>query len=428
MGYFAMPKLALSELFVFLIQILVLLGFAKATGELFKKLKQPAVIGEIIAGIILGPTVFGTLFPNTFQWLFTKSGGAGIALDGLIFISALFLLFVVGLEIDIDLIKKQGKAVLFLSTLGIIVPLVIGAGLGFVLHPSFDLTVSRGVFALFLGSALAISSLPVIARTLLDLNILKTRIGSLIIAVAIINDVASWILYTVALSLSRNGEQHVPIWVTVIATFALAVLSATWLKRKADKLFGKIENSFQSAGAIMGASIVGMLIASLITEYIGIHAFFGAFFMGMVLAGSAYFRKDAKESLEIVTSHIFSPLFFVSVGLKVNFLKSFNLKVVLIVLVAAYLTKIIAALIGGHLAKLSRSESWAVGWGIAARGGMEIILAILALQAGLINEVLLEALVIMAVVTALTGVFVKSYIAESLEPGLSMPCFPKISP
>ncbi|TAN57675.1 cation:proton antiporter [Patescibacteria group bacterium] len=410
-----MPKLSSSEAFIFIIQILVLLGSAKAAGELFKKIKQPAVIGEILAGIILGPTVFGALMPQSFDWLFQSAKGASLSLDGFILLSAIFLLFAVGLEIDIETIKKQGRAVGWMSSLGILIPLAIGAGTGWLIYPMVDLPVSREVFSLFMGAALSISALPVIARVLMDLGLLKSKIGSLIIAAATINDVVGWLIFTIALSMAGGESAHLNIWATIILTIILAVLSVTLLKKAVNFILGIISKNFSGNGAIFGTSIVLMLVFSLITEYIGIHAVFGAFLVGVAIAGSKYFNKEVKESIGNFTANILAPMFFVSVGLKVNFLKSFDWKIVLIVIAAAYISKILAGIIGGRLAKISQKEGLAVGLGIAARGGMGIILAILALNAHLVNEVLFEALVIMAVVTCVSAVLIKPLLTKSIN-------------
>lgn len=410
-----MPKLSSSEAFVFIVQILVLLGCAKAFGELFKKIKQPAVIGEILAGIIIGPTVFGSLFPQSFEWLFQSAKGATLSLDGFILISAIFLLFAVGLEIDIETIKKQGRAVGWVSSLGILIPLAIGAGTGWLIYSMVDLPISREIFSLFMGAALSISALPVIARVLMDLGLLKGKIGSLIIAAATINDVVGWLIFTVALSLAGGESAHLNIWITVILTIVMAVLSVTFFKKAINYILKLVSEKFPGNGAIFGTSIAFMLVFSLITEYIGIHAVFGAFLVGVAIAGSKFFNKEVKESIEHFTANILAPMFFVSVGLKVNFLKSFDWKIVLMILAAAYASKILAGIIGGRFAKISQKESLAVGLGIAARGGMGIILAILALNAHLVNEVIFEALVIMAVITCVSAVFIKPLLAKSAD-------------
>lgn len=406
-----MPKLAPHDLFIFMMQLGLLIGLAKLLGEAAKKMKQPAVIGEILAGIILGPTILGSIAPALFNGLFFAAPHATYALDGFVFLSVLFLLFVVGLEIDIDMIKKQGKAVGWISALGIIIPFLVGFGTGWLMHPMLGISLSQTVFAIFLGAALSVSALPVIARVLLDLNMLKTPVGNLIVAVATINDLVGWLLFTLALSLSGLGGEG-NIWVTVLLTLVLVISTVTWFKKLLCWVMNKAQKAF-GMGGIFVVALVAMLGASMLTEHIGIHAVFGAFMVGIALATSKEFVHEARESIHLMTSHLFAPLFFAAVGLKVNFLLSFDIRVVAIIIAVAYVSKLFAAWLGGKFAKISSAHAWAVGWGIAARGGMGIILAIIAYDAKLINEVLFEALVIMALVTSITSGRVKKVNVDS---------------
>jgi len=413
-----MPKLVAENIPLFLIQLIVLIGFSKIGGEFARKLKQPAVIGELVAGLLLGPTVLGMISPETFSWLFLNTGDAGIALDSVVFLSSLFLLFYVGLEIEVDTIAKQGKSVAWLSLFGILIPLVMGAGAGWMLYPYLGLTITREIFALFLGAAMSISALPVIARILIDLNIFKTKIGSLIVAVATVNDVVGWLLFTVALSVSGvAGHGSHPLWVTIAATLALSILSVTVLRTIMNKLLDGVAHILPGHGGVFGVTLMMMFTFSLLTEIIGIHAVFGAFLLGIAVNGSPRFAKEMRESVHMFTSHWLAPVFFAAVGLKVNFFLSFDLFVVAAVLVVAYITKLLAGIIGGKLSGLTSKESFAIGLGIAARGGMGIILATISLDSGLINEVTFEALVIMAIVTSMTAGFIKPLLGSvSLTP------------
>lgn len=406
-----MPKLTTAEVFLFLVQFIALLGFAKLFGELAKKFKLPAVIGEIFGGIILGPTILGTLFPGAFKWLFFSATGATVALDGLILLAMIFLLFVVGLEIDVESIKRQKKAVGSIGVLGIIIPLVVGSGAGWLLYSFLDLPISQGVFAIFFGAALSISALPVIARVLMDLDLLKTKIGNLIVAIATINDVVGWLLFTLALSLSGLSAQHVNIGLTIVLTLVLAVLSVTLFRTGMNWLLGKVNKVFNNTqGAVLGTTLVIMMLASLLTEHIGVHAVFGAFLIGIAVTDSKHFTHQMKEHIHQFTTHILAPLFFAAVGLKVNFFADFNFMIVMVTLILAYVTKMAAGLWGGKIAGLTRKESIAAGLGISARGGMGVILAIIAFNSGLINGVVFEALVIMALVTSVSAALIKRYV------------------
>lgn len=400
------------QLMIFLIQIICLLGLARFLGELMKKLKMPTVLGELLAGVLLGPTILGTFAPHAFDWLFHLPINAALALDGLMSLSVIFLLFVVGMEIEVKEIAKQGKAVSWLGSLGVIVPGIIGAAVGWLIYEMSGVTVSQPLFAAFLGAALSISALPVIARILLDLKLLKTPLGNLTIAVSTINDAVGWMLFIVVLSLSGLAHQNVSIGVSLGFTLGLGILAVTLLPKIFDFILGFVARRL-SPGGVIGFAVVMMLVLALVTEYVGIHAVFGAFAAGIAVSESKHFTHEMKHSIMEFTSHILAPLFFAAVGLKVNFFQSFDLTMVIIILAAAYVSKMLAGWLGGRLSGLSFRESTAVGLGIAARGGMGIILASIALESRFITPALFTALVVMAIVTSVTAGFIKSVLKPS---------------
>jgi Kef-type K+ transport system membrane component KefB len=402
-----MQKLIPIQLMIFLIQIICLLGLARLFGEVVKKFGVPIVLGELLAGVILGPTVLGTLAPDIFVSLFHLPIDAGMALDGLMSLSVIFLLFVVGMEIELKEISKQGKAVVWVGLSGIVIPLLIGAGIGWLIYDLSGVTVSVLLFTLFMGAALSISALPVIARILLDLQLLKTPLGNLTIAVATINDAVGWMVFIVVLSLSGLTHQNVNVAVSLGFTIGLGLLVVTALPRIMDKILGFVARKL-SPGGIIGTAVVIMLVLSVITEFVGIHAVFGAFATGIGVSQSKYFTSEVRRSITEFTSHILAPLFFAAVGLKVNFFDSFNLYLVFIILLAAYISKMLAGWLGGYFSHLSFRESTVVGFGIAARGGMGIILATIVLEAKFISPAIFTALVIMSIITSLTAGFIKS--------------------
>lgn len=408
-----MPKLSPIGIPILILQLVVLYTSAKIFGELLKKIGQPAVVGEILAGIIVGPTVLGAIFPSTFEWLFLSAKSASLALDGIVLIAIIFLLFIVGLEVDLPTIAKQGKSVILISILGLLIPATLGGLCGWLLYNVQSLSISRGVFALFMGAAMSISALPVIAKVLLDLNLLKTNIGCLIIAVAMINDIAGWLLFTIVLGVAGLSYEQPNVWLSVVVILLLASLSVTWLKRVFDGLLQRIHYLFRTEWAVIGAVVMLMLIASLVTEKVGGHALFGAFLVGIALSSSSFFTRKARKVIVFPTLHFFAPVFFATVGLKVNFLQNFNWMIVLVLLVIAYTGKILAAMIGGKFTHISPRESLVIGLGIAARGGMGIILATIAYDVKIINDSIFTGLIIMAVITSMTTGFIRNLLPSS---------------
>lgn len=403
-----MQKLIPLQLMIFLIQIICLLGLARICGEIVKKFGMPVVLGELMAGIILGPTVLGMLAPHLFSALFYLPIDAGLALDGLMSLSVIFLLFVVGMEIELPEIARQSRAALWCGALGIIIPSLMGAWVGWLMYGISGVTVSRPLFATFMGSALSISALPVIARILLDLELLRNPLSSLTIAVATLNDAFGWMLFIVVISLSGLVHQNVNIYVTLAFTIGLGIMAATVLPKLMNGILGFVAHTL-SPGGIIGTAVVMMLILALATEYAGIHAVFGAFAAGIGISQSRYFTPEIKKIIIEFTTNILAPLFFATVGLKANFLRSFDPGIVLIILVAAYVSKMLAAWIGGFFSQISFRESTAVGLGIAARGGMGVILATIALEAKFIPPVIFTALVLMAIITSISAGFIKFF-------------------
>ncbi|RYD75959.1 MAG: cation:proton antiporter [Sphingobacteriales bacterium] len=411
-----MQRLAHSDVLFLLVQLGLMLFFARTFGELAKRLKQPPVVGEILGGILLGPSVFALVLPDWYSQLFLVHPNASIAMDGIFNISLIMLLFISGMEIELPLIWRNGRSALYISFIGLIIPLIIGIGIGWYGNETIfhGLRESRLAFSLFLGTALSITALPVIAKILLDLNLLNSKIGSLIIACAMMNDFVGWILFAIVLNLMpgvKPASGAMEVWQTVLLTIAFAVITLTIIKFAIDKGLSVLNQKFTGPGSNMTIAMMMCFAGAIFTEYIGIHAIFGAFLMGIAFGESTHFSERSKEIIHQFVSNIFAPLFFVSIGLKVNFVKSFDLEIILIVLVIAFITKIIGGYIGGRAGKLSHRESMAIGFGINARGAMEIILATVALQAGLIGEPIFVALTVMAILTSVTsGHFIKLFI------------------
>ena len=397
-----MDKLAHNEIVSLLIAISVMLISGRLLGEFFRRLKQPMVIGEILAGIILGPTILGMIDRDFFLALFPLTGGATLALDGLVSISVILLLFIAGLEVDLRMVIEQGKQSFYISLTSIIIPFVIGFAFPW-FYPEFFGISEEGklIYSLFLGTALSITALPVIARILMDMGLFKSKIGMVIIASAMVNDLMGWMIFSVVLSMISNDVNNSGLLSTLILTVFFAVTMLTLGKILFNRTLPWINTKFAWPGGILSLSIAMCFLSASFTEYIGIHAIFGAFIFGVALGDSVHLTERAKEIIHHFVNNIFAPLFFVSIGLKVNFVQNFDLTLTLVVLVIATAGKLIGAGAGARLAKFSWNDTFAIGAGMNARGAMEIILGLLALEAGIIKEKMFVALVIMALVTSI---------------------------
>lgn len=378
-----------------------MLIIARIFGEFFRKLKMPLVVGELIAGVVLGPTLLGHFYPELSELVFTKNINASYALGGIINISVIMLLFVAGMELDLSLIRQQGKAAFTTSSLGLVIPLGFGFAAAYYFTGYFGENSSDILaFSLFLGTAMSISALPVIARTLMDLGLFRTRVGSIIIASAMIDDLIGWILFSMTMGMLKGSANH-SIFLTLMYTLTYAVLMLTFGRILINKSLPWAEKHFSWPGGFLSLSLGFAFLGAALTEYMGLHAIFGAFIVGIAFGDSVHVTEKTKDIVNQFVTNIFAPLFFVAIGFKVNFILHFNLQITLLVIGIAILGKVFGASFGAYLGGLNKKESLAVGFGMNARGAMEIILATLALQAKLIGEELFVAIIIMAVLTSI---------------------------
>ncbi len=391
------------DVVVLLLSLGLLLGVARTFGEIAKRLGQPAVLGELLGGVILGPSVLGAVSPELFTELFPKVGAAASARSGLTTVALTLFMLMAGIEVQLPLAWKQGRSALVVSLMGILVPFVVGFSVALWLPERLG----RGatdptLFALFFATALSISALPVIAKTLMDMGLYQSELGMLVIAAAVVDDLAGWLIFATLLGLMR-GSAHGPLDVvgTVVMTVGLTALVLTagrWLAHRAVVWLQAGRGG--SAGVLTFAFVLAMLGASL-TEWIGIHAIFGAFLFGVAVGDSPALRQHLRTIIYQFVGAVFGPLFFASVGLRVDLTRHFDPLMVVLVIVVACAGKLLGGAIAGKLLKTPRRESLAVGFAMNARGAMEMILGLVALQAGLITEPLFVALVTMAMVTSM---------------------------
>ncbi|MEM7682384.1 MAG: cation:proton antiporter [Planctomycetota bacterium] len=411
----AAGALSYHDITSFLLGVGVLLGAARLMGEIARLLGQPMVLGEILAGVVLGKTILNRFAPGVFETLFPASGAASIGLDIILVLSACLLLLVAGLEVDLSVVLKQGKATFGVSMTGMVIPFVLGFGVAYLL-PQFigydtnNPPEAKVPFALFVGIAMAITALPVIAKVLMDLNLLRSDLGMLIMSSAMINDLIGWIGFAMVLALiqstgvadgSSGFAPDNPIWMTIGFTLLFVGGMLTVGRVIAHKLLAPIQAYASWPGGVLGFVLVAALLCSALTEKMGIHSIFGAFIAGVAIGDSSHLRRQTRQTIEQFIGNIFAPLFFAGIALRVDFLAYFDFGTVAVVLVVAIAGKAIGCWAGAKWAGLSTRESWAVGFGMSARGALEIILGQLALDAGLITEKLFVAIVVMAIVTSL---------------------------
>jgi Kef-type K+ transport system membrane component KefB len=406
-----MEKLNHQEIINLLMQLGIMIFAARVFGEMARRLNQPMVVGEIIAGIILGPSILGMIDKDLYDMLFPMQGNSSIVLDGVISVAVVLLLFIAGMEVELDLVWQQGKKALYTSMFALLVPLIIGFIFTYTFPGVFGGkgTEDRLVLALFLGTTLAITALPVIARVLMDLNIFKSKLGMIIIASAMVIDLLGWIIFSVILSMMETGEQNGSVGSTIVLTVVFAIGMLTIGKKLLNQALPWVNKKFAWPGGVLSIAIVLCFLAAAFTEYIGIHSIFGAFIIGVAVGDSQHMSERAKEIVHQFINNIFAPLFFVSIGLFVNFFTNFDLTMVLVLIVLAFVTKVVGASFGARLGGLSKYQSIAVGFGMNTHGTLEVILGTIALNAGIISEKLFVAIVVMVVVTIIISAPLMKY-------------------
>ena len=393
-----MGALTGNELTVFLLGVAVLLGSAHLLGEVARRFGQPMVIGEMLAGILLGPTVFGWLAPDAQQWIFPHAGAAAIALDSIVVLGVALLLLVAGMEVDLSSVWRQGRVVALVATGGLVVPLAVGGFLAWLAPSAWGMPPGGApvMFAAFFGAALAVSALPVIAKVLLDLDLFQTDFGVLVLVSATINNLGAWLIFSIVVG-GQEGLAEVPTTIALTVGFTLLMLTVgRWV---ADRCLVWAQAHLSWPSGILGFVLVAGLLGAAITEAIGIHAIFGAFLAGIALGDSPHLREQARHVVHRFVEGILAPIFVAAIGLEVNFITSFQPGLVVRVLLVGMLVKILGAWLGARLARRGGIEAWGAGWALNARGEMGIVLGLLAWQSGVIGEPLFVALVMLAVVT-----------------------------
>jgi Kef-type K+ transport system membrane component KefB/nucleotide-binding universal stress UspA family protein len=394
------------ELLLFLVQLALLLLVSRGLGELMRRFNQPPVVGELLAGVLLGPSLFGWIWPGLYAQIFPHSQTQADLLSVVSWLGVLFLLIVTGLETDLQLIIRKGKTALFISLGGIIIPFITGMALGWLLPDSFLANPNnRLVFTLFIATAMSISAVPVIAKVLMDLKLIRRDIGQITLAAGMTDDTIGWILLSVVSGLASSGKFDIN---TIIGAVSGAVLflgiAFTVGRIAVDQALRWVDDNIGGATASLSIVLVITLLAAAVTHSVGIEAALGAFTFGILAGESRRFSREAGHTLEMITAGFLAPIFFAAAGLKVNLLQLLTpstLLIGLLVLTVACVGKFIGAYLGSRIGGLSHWESLAMGSGMNARGAMEIIVATIGLSLGVLNQQMYSIIVMVAIVTSL---------------------------
>lgn len=396
------------DLLIFWVNILVLVAVSHLFGAIMRKVGLPSVVGALLAGLVLGPSVFGVVWESGFEWFLPEigQGAQWTLLAAVSWMGVVLLLVVTGFETDLGLITKLGRSALLVTTGSLVVPLIGGVVVGLLL-PSLFLgeDAERLTFTLFVALALAVSSLAVVAKILSELGLMRRDFGQITVAAGMANDVVGWILLGVFTGLATSGEVSAgQVLVTLGGIAAFGVLALTVGQRLVDLLLRQVRRTGGSLAAALAVAMVTMLGFGVATEWLKVEAVLGAFVAGVVLHRSRFQHEDVIHHLEGMTNALFAPVFFATAGLQVDLRLLNNAEALwwaLIVLAVAIVFKFAGAYGGARLAGRTHRAGLALGAGLNARGTLEIVIATVGLSVGVFSPTAFSVIVLVPVLTSL---------------------------
>lgn len=394
------------QLLLVLLELSLLLLVSRGLGEVMRRINFPPVVGELLAGVLLGPSLFGLLFPSLQAQIFPESQQQSDLLSVVSWLGVLCLLIVTGLETDLKLIIRKGKTALLISLGGILIPFLTGFVLGWFLPENFLADPSkRLVFSLFIATAMSISAVPVIAKVLMDLNLIRRDIGQVTLAAGMTDDTIGWILLSVVSGLASSGKfDFATVFRSVSAAILFLAIAFTIGRTIVDQIFRWVDDKVGGVTASLSMLLVISFLAAAFTQYLGLEAALGAFVVGILVGQSRRFNSEAGRTLEVFTAAFLAPIFFASAGLKVNLLALLAPQTFifgLLVLAVACVGKFTGAYLGSRVGGLSHWEGMAMGSGMNARGAMEIVVATIGLSLGVLNPQMYSIILMVAIITSL---------------------------
>ena len=388
-----------------LFQIITIILVARIFGWIFRKIGQPSVIGEIIAGIVLGPSLFGLYFPDLKESLFPADSLGNLQL--LSQVGLILFMFVIGMELDLKVLKNKANEAVVISHASIVIPFALGIGLSYYIYHQFA---PPGVeflsFSLFMGIAMSITAFPVLARIVQERGIHKTRLGTIVITCAAADDITAWCLLAAVIAIAKAGSFISSLYVIGLAVaYVLMMLFVVkpFLKRIGD-LYGKKDNIKKSVVAIF---FLTLIVSSYLTEIIGIHALFGAFMTGVIMPDISKFRNVFIDKVEDVSVILLLPLFFVFTGLRTEIgliNEPYLWKVTGFIILVAVVGKFFGSALAAKFVGQNWRDSLTIGALMNTRGLMELVVLNIGYELGVLSPKVFTMMVIMALITTfMTG-------------------------
>jgi len=391
---------------VFAAQLILLLLVGRMLGEGMSRLGQPAIFGQLLAGVVLGPSVFGALVPAIRDVIFPDTPALKSMIDAISQIGILLLLLLTGMETNLELVKRRRRTVISTSLLGIAVPFACGLALAYALPEALmPNPAAQLVTALFLGTALSISSVKIVAMVLMEVGAIRRDLGQLILATAILDDTIAWVMIAVIAGMAAHGTvSYLSVGASVAGTLIFLALSLTVGRGLVARLIRWSNDHMTTEVPVITVILLVMLTMALTTELIGVHTALGAFVAGMLVGQSPILTEHIEDQLRGFIVAFFSPVFFAVAGLNMDLstlLDPTLLLFTLAIIAVASIGKFLGAFAGGWLGGLTGLESLGLATALNARGSTEVIIASIGLSMGVLSNQLFTMIVAMAVVTTM---------------------------
>ena len=383
-----------------LLQLVVILAIARGCGLLLRYVGQPPVIGEMAAGLLLGPIVFGAWFPDIHAVVFAPESLSG--LSSLSMLGLVLFMFIVGVELRApDGVRAQFEAAGWVGVLSVLVPMGLGIAVAPALHPLAPAGVGFWPFALFMAAAMSITAFPILARILKERDMTHTRLGRLSLGGAAIADVFAWIMLALVVALIGSGDGYAGFLKTTLGLAAMCALVFGALRPLYGWLLRRFAPDGQPSLMVLAAILIGAFACAAATEWLGVHAVFGAFLFGACLPRDDRLLKSLIERVEYLAIVVLMPIFFALAGLSTtgDAFVGAGLGAMALILATAVVGKVIGGAAGARMAGYGWRDSLAVGSLMNARALMELIVMKVGLDAGVIGPSLFTMLLVMAILT-----------------------------
>ncbi len=409
------------EVLVFLVQIVLLVAVARLLGAMMKRLRQPPVVGELLAGVVLGPSLFGLALSDWYDWVFAADPVVNSATFAVAWLGVVFLLVVMGFETDLEIIARFKNQALAVAAGSLIAPMLLTGALGYFLADQFSGPADPApwLFAAFFALALSVSALPVVGKILADLGVMRRDFAQVTLAAAMAKDAVGWLILAVLSGIAVGGVVLSQIGISFggLAVFVVAMLTVG--RRALDRLFRFTLSRGSGIEVGFSIAVVAGLAGGAITQALHVEAILGAYIVGLTLSRVRHQLPAVRERLEMVTASFFAPVFFAVSGLRVDITALADLETALwtvAAIVLAVSSKIAGTVVSGRMVGVEKRTSLALGSGLSPLGVMGVVVAIIGLNVGVINEAAYTVLLLAAVVTSVIAPSLLRWALGDTEP------------